>query len=573
MLKDASKTTGYPSIDKPWLKYYTEEAIYTPLPECTIYEYMYENNKAYPNDIAINYLGRNITYKELFERIDNTARAFQALDVQPGEIVTVALPSLPEAMYVIYALNRIGAIANMIHPLAGCKETTHYLNEVHSRVAVIFDGALDDIVNGIEETAVEKVIVVSPADSLPIILKLGYYLKNRPPRLDDRVFESWKSFIQKGLDTAIHEGKKDCNEVAIISHTGGTTGEPKAVMCSNQSINSLIWQIKHSLPVVRQERQIAVLPPFINYSLVNSMLEPIALGNTAILIPKYVPERFLDYVNKYKPTWVCSIPPYWEAMLNSGDRKKSDLSCIKYPIYGGEAMEPQLEERINEFLLAHRCPNVLAKGLGMTEIVSAATLTPFGQNKVNSVGRPFPRTNCCIVDPDTVNELPYGEEGEICFSGPTVMLGYYNQPKATEDIIRTDSYGVRWLHTGDLGYIDEDGFLYVTGRIKRIMITRGADGISTKMYPDRIEEVINSHPAVKICCVIGVPDVERVNYPKAFVELEEDSMQSSELSNEIKRFCRESLPEYLIPEVVEFVQALPRTDRGKIDYRKLEKLS
>ncbi len=569
-MTEEKKLTGCPSIDKPWLKYYSGETINAPLPECTVYEYLYKNNKDYPSDIAINYLGRKISYRELFENIDKTAAAFLKAGVKAKEVVTVALPSIPEALYCVYALNRIGAVANMIHPLAGKEETLFYFNEVQSRIAVIFSEAYAVIADDIGKSSVKKVIVVSPADSLPIPLKLAYRLKADVLHLDGRVFQSWKAFIREGGDTAVNAVKRKGNELAIISHTGGTTGEPKGVMCTDRNINAMIVQISHVLSVTRQGRQLAVLPPFVNYSLVNAMLEPLALGNTTILIPNYKSSKLFDYIKKYRPNYISSIPLYWEALLDDNKSDHSiDFSFLKYPIYGGEAMDLRKEEAVNRLLHYYRVPNVLAKGLGMTELVSAATLTPSGHNIINSVGVPLPKMSCKITEIHTTRELSYHQEGEICFSGPTVMLGYYGNQQATDEIVKIHTDGQRWLHTGDLGYLDENGVLYVTGRIKRIIMTKGEDQQVTKMFPDRIEKVLYTHPAVELCCVVGVSDPVRINYPKAYIVLKAGKDKNT-VKNEILEVCRKSLPGYMIPEAIEFLADLPRTTRGKIDYRAME---
>ena len=560
--------TGYPSIDKPWLKYYTEEAINAPLPECSIYEYLVQNNRDYPSDIAIIYLGRKITYKELFENIDKTAAAFLNLGVKEKEIVTVALPSIPEALYCVYALNKIGAVANMIHPLAGTEETLNYLNEVKSKVVVIFDGAYDAIVNDIGNTVVEKVIVASPADSLPAPLKIAYSLKVKKPKFSGGVFPDWKSFIQAGRGASVTAAQRDCTEMAIISHTGGTTGEPKGVMCSDENINALVWQIGCNLPHVRQEKYLVVLPPFINYSLVNAMLEPLAFGFQVVLLPKYEPDKFADYVAKYKPNHISSIPAYWEALLSIEKLKSMDLSCLNHIYYGGEAMNLDTENAVNKLLISRGARNKLCKGLGSTEMMSAATVTYEESNLLGSVGIPLVKVNCKTVDVETGNELPYGEEGEICFSGPTLMIGYYNNKTATDEII-VNSNGERWMHTGDVGYISKDGVVFVTGRIKRIIMTKGLDGQVTKLFPDRIEKAIYLHHMVDLCCVIGIPDSNRIHYPKAFIVLKDKSDLVS-VKAEIVDFCRNNLPEYMVPEEISFVDNLPRTQRGKIDYRALE---
>ena len=569
---EEKKLTGYPSIDKPWLKYYSEEAINATLLECTIYEYLYENNKDYPNDIALEYMGAKITYGELFLHIGECEKSLTALQVKQGDIVTVALPSIPEALYMVYALNKMGAVANMIHPLAGEKEILHYLNEVSSEVAVIFEGTYKIVQNSIHTTTVKKAVVVSAGDSLPFGIKQLYLLKNKLPVFSaDSMFMNWKQFIANGKSVTAVSVKKDSSAVAVISHTGGTTGEPKGVMCSDRNINALIWQIGCNLPHGRQERYLVVLPPFINYSLVNAMLEPLAFGFCVILIPAYDPNKFDEYIKKYRPNHISSIPAYWEACLSNEKLKHMDLSCLKYIFYGGDAMNVKKEAEVNE-LLANGGANIkLRKGLGSTEMVSAATVTYDDCNMPGSVGAPLVKINCKIVEPDTFDELTYNQEGEICFAGDTLMLGYYNKLDATDEIVKIHPDGQRWIHTGDLGYITENGVLFITGRIKRIIMTKGKDGVVTKMFPDRIEKAVLKHPAVGLCCVIGVADDARIHYAKAVVVLNSECKANDQLTKEIIQNCKDVLPEYMVPETVEYRTDLPRTERGKVDYRELER--
>jgi len=569
---EEKKLTGYPSIDKPWLKYYSEEAINAPLPECTIYEYLLENNKAYPEDIALEYLGSKISYGKLFANIDSCEKALTAVGVIAGDIVTVALPSIPEVLYIVYALNKIGAVANMIHPLAGEQEILHYLNEVHSKVAIIYDGTFKIIRDSIYKTSVKKAVVVSAGDSLPFGIQQLYKMKNKLPKFgSDEKFMNWKQFVQMGKKVVAVPVKKDPTSVAIISHTGGTTGEPKGVMCSDRNFNALIWQIGCNLPHGRQERYLVVLPPFINYSLANAMLEPLSFGFRVILIPAYDPNKFDKYIKKYQPNHISSIPAYWEACLANENLKKMDLSCLKYILYGGDAMNVKKEEEINELFLSRGAQMKLRKGLGSTEMVSAATITYDDCNMPGSVGAPLVKVNCKIVEPGTFDELTYNTEGEICFSGDTLMLGYYNKPEATDEIVKVHSDGQRWLHTGDLGYITENGVLFVSGRIKRIIMTKGKDGVVTKMFPDRIEKTILEHPAVDSCCVIGVEDKIRIHYAKAAVVLAPGYERAPQLTKEIVDICKNKLPEYMIPEEIDYRPDLPRTERGKVDYRALER--
>lgn len=569
---EEKKLTGYPSIDKPWLKYYSDEAISHPLPECTIYEYFYANNKDFPNDIALEYMGNKITYGQMFAYIDSCVKSLSALGVKTGDIVTIALPSIPEALYLVYALNKIGAVANMIHPLAGENEIVHYLNEVDGNMAVLFEGTYNIVKTSLHATSLKKVVVVSAGESLPFGIKQLYMLKNRLPKFpNDGMLMNWKQFFGLGHDIEVTPVKKDSSKMAIISHTGGTTGEPKGVMLSDRNINALIWQLDVNFKNQRQEKNLVVLPPFVNYSLVHAMLLPLTLGLQVTLIPKYEPDKFDEYVRKYKPNHISSIPPYLEALLSNKKLMSMDLSCIKTIAYGGEAMNTQKEQDVNNLLRSCGSNVKISKGLGSTEMVGAATTTREECNTIGNVGIPLARVNCKIVTPETFDELPYNQIGEICFAGNTLMIGYYHNQEATDALIKYHSDGIRWMHTGDLGYVNEDGVVFITGRIKKILMTKGKDGIATKMFPDRIEKVVMKHPGVALCCIIGIPDEVRVNYPRAYVILNEGYVESHETTDALLAHCKEELPEYMIPEEVIYRNDLPRTSRGKVDYRALER--
>lgn len=314
----------------------------------------------------------------------------------------------------------------------------------------------------------------------------------------------------------------------------------------------------------------AVLPPFVNYGFTNGMLEPLVFGMKLVLIPKYEPMKFAAYVSKYKVNHINTIPAYCEAILKIADIEKRNLSSIKNIVYGGEGMNEEIEKSVNQVLKKCGCKYELKKGLGMTEVTSAASATVEGINCIRSAGIPFPKMTVTTMDTITGKETKYGVEGEICISGPTIMSGYFKRKEDTANMIIDHSDGQKWLHTGDLGYITEDGVIYVTGRIKRILMTKGNDGNITKIFPDRIEKVLFQHPAVELCCVIGVKDEIRINYPKAFVVLGDGYSGSESLTKEIQAFCKDKLPGYMIPDEIEYRAELPRTSRGKIDYRALE---
>jgi long-chain acyl-CoA synthetase len=343
-------------------------------------------------------------------------------------------------------------------------------------------------------------------------------------------------------------------------------------MVSDYNVNAEIWQVVKTMENKRQQVMMAVLPPFVNYSLVNTMLEPLYAGFTTVLLPKYEPEKFAEYVTKYRVNHVNSIPAYWEALLTIPNIQKYYLSGLGFVFYGGEGMPKDKEEKVNEVLASCGAKVKLQKGLGMTELTSAATATFESVNATSTgiVGIPLAKMIVKAVDVDDGAEKTYGEEGELCITGPTVMLGYYHNKSATDDLIKTDDDGVRWIHTGDLGRINQDGVVRITGRVKRIIMTKGSDGQVTKMFPNRIEKAVHTDDSVGLCCVVGVPDEQRINVPKAYIVLNPGFEKTEETKQKIIQNCKKMLPGYMVPEEIEFRDSLPRTPRGKIDYRALE---
>ena len=427
---------------------------------------------------------------------------------------------------------------------------------------------MDIIGKDIENTAVKHAIVVTAGSSLPLGTRQLYMLKNRLPALNG-VYERWEEFIKNGVNNNLKPCKKDCHTMAIISHTGGTTGEPKGVMCSDQNVNSLIYQLVCNFEYKRQLVCLVQLPPFINYSLIDSMLAMLYIGFELALIPEYLPQKFDKYIKKYHPYVISSIPAYWEAILKIPHIDSVDMSCLRYAYYGGEKMNEEQEREVSDLLLRCGAKGELCKGLGSTEMMAAATQTYEDCNTGGSAGVPLVWVNCKIVEPENINELTYNKVGEICFAGSTLMMGYYNNQKETDEIIENRE-GDRWLHTGDLGYINEDGVVFVTGRIKRIIMTKGEDGQVTKMFPDRIEKALYADTRVELCCVVGVHDDNRINYPKAIVVLKIGCPKDEVTKQGIIKSCSGYLPEYMIPDEIEFRDELPRTARGKVDYRALE---
>lgn len=560
--------TGYPSIDKPWLKYYNEDVINGSYKELSIYDYLYENNKNYLSQTSLHYLGNDISYGDVFKKIKESAAALQAYGCKKGDIVTIALPCIPEAVYLVFACSYIGAVANMIHPLAGVDEINRYLVEVKSKIFIMFTGTYEIVKGKLDRTYLEHAVVVSPLYSAGKMLKVLSYLKK--DRLDSD-YISWNQFVKNASAEAVKCDDVGIDDVVVISHTGGTTGEPKGVMLTSRNYVSYAWQNTKTCQYTeyRKTTMITVLPPFVNYSLTSSLLHPTIWGVTVILIPKYEPEKLVDYIRKYKPQHIMSIPPYWEKLLDNPKARKTDYSCLENIFYGGEAMEQDKKDAIDEIIKNGNGKASLLCGYGMTELTSAAAINLPHCNLSGSFGIPLARLNCSIVNVDTNEELTYGEQGEVCFSGDTLMLGYYQDEVATYEMIKIHLDGNRWLHTGDIGYITEDGVLYITGRMKRLIITKDTQGMATKIFPDRVENIIAGCEGVKENCVVEKADDERVYVLVAYVCLNE-GYSFDEIKKSAMQRCKKELPEYMVPVDIIEIDDMPRTSRGKIDYRKLE---
>lgn len=567
--------TGYPSIDKPWLKYYSEEAINAQLPTCTIYDYLYESNKDYRGRTALNYFGRKISYGELFENIEKAARALKQNGVGKGSIVTVLMPTLPETVYLFYALGKIGAIGNMVDPRTSAEGIRDYIQEVGSELLIAVDVVLPKAADILSKTTIKKVLVISPADSLPPVPRTLYKLKQgKRPKLNGACI-SWKSFIAEGVAyTGTTSAGYEKNRPVVIVHTGGTTGRPKGVLLTNDNLNVSAYQCNISgLDFRRKHTWLNIMPPFIAYGVGNGLHLPLIVGMEVILIPQFDPNKFDELLLKHKPNHMTGVPSHYGNIINSQTLKNKDLSFLIAPIVGGDSMNIDLEQQTNQFFKNHNAKCHVVKGYGMTEVSAAVSVCATDScNQIGSVGIPFTHTVISIFDVENCEELSYNQEGEVCITGPNTMLGYYKNPEATAEIIVRHKDGLDWVHSGDIGYMTEDGMLFIVDRIKRMIVRH--DGF--KVFPSMIEKTIASHEAVQSCCVVGIPDKEHSQgkLPAAHVVLAPAfSGQKSDVQQQLAALCQKELPEYAQPVDYVFRDSLPLTPIGKVDYRALEKES
>lgn len=557
--------------EEPWLAYYSKEERKIKFTDKTIYEYLKDSVGADTDYIALNYFGTRISYNELFLRIEQASRSLRSLGVKPGDVVTICMPNTPEAIIAFYACNNIGAVADMVHPLSSQEQIKLYLNESKSRFLIMLDSNYDKYKEVLPDTLVYKTVFVSPKESMPPLLSVGYTLtrglKVKKPKLGDIDYLTWKEFLLKGVNyNKPFENKMKSKDLAVILHSGGTTGKPKGIMISNFSFNAESQQGGVNVCEVRpKDKILTILPIFHGFGLNICIHCPLCLKVETIIMPEYDANRFSKIMKDLKPNVLAGVPTLWEGMMSNKKLEDVDLSKMKYIISGGDFLSIPMEKKFNNFLHTHGAKINITKGYGMTESVAATSYTFEGTNEPGSIGIPMVGNDFCICNPDTLEKVPYGEEGEICVNGPTVMMGYLNNQEETDNVLKKHSDGKIWLHTGDLGYISPDGIIYFTGRLKRMIVSSGFN-----VYPNIIEEVIEKHPDVSKCCVIGIPHKYKMRVAKAFVVLEKDIKPTPKIKKEIIELCKKNLAAYSLPKEYEFRDSLPKTLYNKINYRELE---
>lgn len=556
-----------------WKKYYDKKQMNFDVPNISIYEYIKNKslNNNYKDHIAIEYFGTKMTYQEFYRRIDKVARSFCSQGIRKGDVVTILSANIPEAVISFYALNKIGAVANMIHPLSAENEIKESLQRYSTVMLVAMDITYSKIKNILKDTEVYKTIIISAKDSMSTIMKIGYevtqgFKVEKPKKSEDFVY--WKDFIKYGehysKDKVVENTKRDTP--AVILHSGGTTGVPKGIVLSNGNFNAAIMQAERALPDLDKEDSIlAIMPIFHGFGLSVSITDAFAVGAKVILIPTFKASEFDRLLIKYNPSVLVGVPTLFEALTTNSRMDKVNLSNLKYVIAGGDTLNAKRVNKINDFLHDHGAKTNLTQGYGMTEAVAAITFDLKFASRPGTVGIPWPGTYVMITKPGTDEEVPVGEEGEICICGPTVMLGYYNNEKETNDALHIHKDGNVWLHSGDIGKIDKDGFVSYVTRLKRMIVTSGYN-----VYPSQIEEVIERHEAVMDSSVIGIPHPYKVEVAKAYIALKQGYRDTPKLRAEILELCKKNLAAYSIPKEFEFRKSLPKTMIGKVDFRKLQ---
>ena len=557
--------------ERPWLKFYEEENIPGNIeyPDCSMVDMVMQSAEKWPDNVAYSYYGHKVTYKNFIKKIEKVDHALKNYGVKEGDRVTICMPNTPEGITAVYAVNMVGAVCNMVHPLSSEKELEYYIKVADSKYVIVIDAVFDKIYRLRDTAQLERIIVVRPSDGLGFLKKKLYTTlhikKVKLPSNDSRVV-LWEDFIANSYfyQGNYHE-ERGGTDPAVIMYSGGTTGAPKAVLLSNLNINAesicdgiMIRQCVPGATVL------SILPLFHCFGLGVCIHTPLCRGMGCILIPAFSHKQFADIIKKNEPNFIVGVPTLFEALTNT-KLKQDDLKSVTAVICGGDALNQTLRDKVNNYLETHGSSAKIRVGYGLTEGSGAVCLSPENSFKDGIIGVPLPDIDFKIVKNGTFNQVPAGEEGEICISGPLTMMGYLGDDAETAQTLRLHEDGKIWLHTGDLGYVESDGLVYFAQRLKRMIISSGYN-----IYPTHLESIINSHEAVLTSTVVGIDHPYKGQVPKAFIVLKEGYKPGKRLEKEIRELLERNVPVYALPTAYEFRDKLPTTLVGKVAFKKLE---
>ena len=558
------------NVKAPWRSFYGEVPAHLTYPGGSMFDMVAETAQKYADSTAFAFMGKRTSYKQMVQQVDRVAKAFAAIGVRAGDKVTLCMPNCPQIVLCFYALNRIGAIASLIHPLSSIGEIEFYIKDSGSKVAVTLDQFYKKFVEVRKTVPLDALIITSVTDALAPVKAAGYYLtegrKHKLPK--DAPVIKWAPFVKSGdAFTGDCFVARKADDPAVILFSGGTTGVTKGILLSNLNFNALGLQTLAMANCFKPGmKMLAAMPMFHGFGLGVCIHTMLANGGMCILVPRVSVESYAKLLKKEQPNLIAGVPTLYEGITRNPFMDGVDLACLVGVFSGGDCLSIELKKKFDRFLKDHHATIQVREGYGTTECVTASCLTPYDMYREGSIGLPFPDTYYKIVKPGTTDEVPYDEEGEICLTGPSLMLEYINQPEETANTLKKHADGHTWLHTGDLGTMDADGFVYFKQRIKRMIITSGYN-----VYPSQIENIIDAHDKVLMSCVIGVPDSYKMQKVKAFVVLQPNTLPTPALKDELMEHCRRYVAKYAMPYDIEFRTELPKTLVGKVAYTVLEK--
>lgn len=526
-------------------------------PELSISEAVLNASKENLNKTAITYFSKSISYKSFLYKVERLAVSLFSLGIKKGDIVLVALPNVPQAVFVLYALNRIGAVPAFVSPLSAQAELEQYIEKCNCQFVIALDSLYEKLMSVFAATGDKTLILTSAFDELFLSLK-----KPKPKAV------WWNTLLKKKVGN-IYISPQKADDTAVILFSGGTTGTPKAVELTNLNLNALAIGTEAVCEgEVRGIKMLSVLPVFHGFGLGICIHTVLFFGGNALLAPRFDSHQVGRIIAKHKPQYLACVPAMLNPLINAKSLSKADLSCLLGVFSGGDSLDSELQKNFNKFLKEHGADIKIRQGYGLTECVAASCLMPELEQRSESVGKPYPDTLYKIVNQKTCDELSFGEVGEICISGKTVMKGYLEDIEETQNVLKKHSDGLVWLHTGDMGCIDKDGFVYFKGRLKRIIVTNGHN-----VYPTEIEKAMLSHPEVKACCAVGVKDSRKIQTVALFVVMDKKDNECEEKKVELLHYLENYVSRQARPEYLYFIASIPQTPLGKVAYTELEKLA
>ena len=553
--------------EKPWLKYYGDVPESLNYFNGSMYDYLKDTASKNEKRSAYSFYGNEVTFKSFMKKIDKVASALKEFNIVENECVTICMPNTPESFALIYAVNKIGAICNIIHPLSSTQDIERALKETNSSIIFCSDVAMPKA----RHIKVKHFIMVPTSESLGKFLKTLYNIKSSlNMKLEDGML-TWHEFLNYGVseDTYV---KRDPNSPAAIIYSGGTTGKPKGIIISNANFNAMALQTSSVCEYISPGNSVlSALPIFHVFGLALCTHTCLVAGMKCIIVPQLNTKKINKELKKYKPSVYPAVPSLLKMSMNDSDPGSNAFKDIKVVVVGGDYLSPQVKNEYEEYLKTHGSSAVVKVGYGLSEACGFCCCTAqvdekHVNNHKGTLGIPNPDMIVKIFEPNSDVEKSVGDVGEICITGPTLMMGYINEDEETKKTLVLHNDGKTWLHSGDLGYMDKDGFIFYTSRLKRMIITNGYN-----VYPIELEDIINKCKYVDTCTVVGVPHKIKSQTPKAVIVLKQGVENTMEIREEIRRYCYKNIAKYAVPTEYEFRDTLPKTAVGKVAYRDLEK--
>ena len=551
---------------RPWLRYYGKVPHSLSYPEITLYDAVAATAARVPDAIAWEFLDRSASYRALLADIDACANALAALGLAAGQRILISMPTSAPGVIAFYAANKLGAVPALIHPLSPPPEIERYLDASGARIALTLDAFYERFAAVRPKTPLETLILARLPDYLAPLKKLGFWLTRgrKIPAVPEDPRVRWWTALMAGQHPAVARAAATTHDPAAILFSGGTTGLPKAVLLSNHNFITEGMQVAAWAGIGEGDSILAIMPIFHGFGLGVCVNAALMAGGKSILVPTFSPKVVAKLLRRKRPSILVGVPTLFEALTRDRSLARVDLSCLRATFCGADTLPRPVKERFEKLVAARGGRVKLREGYGLTEAVTAILAMPLEEYREGSIGIPFPDVLAKICRIGTTEEVPPGEEGEICVSGPPVMMGYLDDPEATCGTLRIHADGRTWLHTGDLGKMDADGFFYFTLRLKRMIKSSGFN-----VYPAQVEAVLYRHPLVAEACVAGVPDPSQGERVQAFVVLKDPARAHAETERMLIEHCREHLIKWSCPRGVEFCRELPKTRIGKIDYKVL----